>query len=218
MFKYIYRKISKQNAYILCVFISFTFVMADFLKYKEKRKGNKSKEIIIKLNKLYFSLSFVSSLLVYLTSKLDMFEVPDLLQLGLYVVIFYFAFSRCNEIFFAFIKDATSSLKNPVCKSGLKYYEKINLAMRSYLELIINFGIMYYILNCIGWFSDGTINLLQSIYFSGVTITTLGYGDIHPTTILAQLLTVYEVLSGFTLIVVSFAVYVSCSIKNEEQI
>ena len=52
MFKYIYRKISKQNAFILCVFMSFTFVMADFLKYKEKRKGNKSKEIIIKLNKL----------------------------------------------------------------------------------------------------------------------------------------------------------------------
>ena len=193
MVRYLYKKIKVRNTYILCVFLSFTYVLADFLKYLEIKKGNKSKKIITKLNTLYLLLSIMSSGIIYLTSKLDLFEVSIALQYVIYCILFYIAFSRCNEIFIAFIIDSTSSLKNKDSKSELMFYERINLAMRSYLELIINFGIMYYILGCLSWFSDGTINLLQAMYFSGVTITTLGYGDIHPTSIFAQFLTVYDI-------------------------
>ena len=67
--------------------------------------------------------------------------------------------------------------------------------------------------NKFGFLASGSMsdlvfqNIFDAIYFSGVTITTLGYGDFSPYASVPKLLVVLQVLSGFTLIVVSFAVY-----------
>jgi|GEM_PF-3833086 len=45
--------------------------------------------------------------------------------------------------------------------------------------------------------------LVDCIYFSVVTISTLGYGDIHPNMAVAKLATSAEVISGFILIVLA---------------
>lgn len=61
---------------------------------------------------------------------------------------------------------------------------------------------------CTWWeWESAPDNIIESLYFSGVTITTLGYGDIHPIHPIPQLLTVFEVMCGFSLLVVSFAIY-----------
>jgi len=39
-------------------------------------------------------------------------------------------------------------------------------------------------------------DILSRIYFSGSTISTLGYGDIHPTHWLSRFFAIYEALSG----------------------
>lgn len=46
-----------------------------------------------------------------------------------------------------------------------------------YILLIFIFGIIYW-LNPIFWANP--LNLIESFYFSIITITTLGYGDIIP--------------------------------------
>jgi voltage-gated potassium channel len=112
-----------------------------------------------------------------------------------------YALWRCNEVFLAFISDATADLRPTAHATNLKYYERIRLAIRSYIELILAYGLVF---------------RAASEFFGGVTITTIGYGDIHPTHWLPGFFTIYEFLNGVVLIVVSFTVYVSRSIAASE--
>ena len=66
-----------------------------------------------------------------------------------------------------------------------------------YLLLVPAFGVIYY-LNPSFWKEPLTI--VQSVYFSVVTITTLGYGDIVPQTELARVLTALEAGLGIVTI------------------
>lgn len=93
--------------------------------------------------------------------------------------------------------------------------------MKSYIELILLFGIIYftyYFSFQSGFKPENIITMWNSIYFSGVTITTLGYGDISPVEFFPQLMTLYEVINGFTLIIVSFTVYVSRSVEENSYV
>lgn len=66
-----------------------------------------------------------------------------------------------------------------------------------YLSLVPFFGIIY-------WFAGSLwkepLGFIESIYFSVVTITTLGYGDIFPMTDSGRILTGIEALLGIVLI------------------
>jgi hypothetical protein len=66
-----------------------------------------------------------------------------------------------------------------------------------YLLLIPAFGVVYY-LNPFFW--QEPLTLIQSLYFSVVTITTLGYGDITPQTESARILTALEACLGIVTI------------------
>ncbi|WP_429138702.1 potassium channel family protein [Aeromonas allosaccharophila] len=89
----------------------------------------------------------------------------------------------------------------------LKNHDRLVLSFRSYFELVINFSIIYSLLPGIFWKGGGSLNIIEAMYFSGVTITTLGYGDISPENWFSQFLSVFEVLCGFSLIVVCLAIY-----------
>ncbi len=49
------------------------------------------------------------------------------------------------------------------------------------------------------------------MYFSGVTITTTGFGDIEPVTFIARMASLYESVTGVLFIGLSLAVYLSNS-------
>ena len=138
-------------------------------------------------------------------------------------LILWRSISRISEIFYAFYRDAHTHLNKSNTKSnnsGLKYHERIHLALYSYAELIILYAFIFYILSGIFSaygnlaFKDTLIDMIDAIYFSGVTITTLGYGDIQPNVWITKFLAVFEVLNGFALIIVSFTVYVSRAIRE----
>lgn len=61
----------------------------------------------------------------------------------------------------------------------------------------------------VAWLAIGTFayhelegwNYIQSLYFSTVTLTTIGYGDLHPTSDISRLFTVFYIIFGvFTVI------------------
>ncbi|MDH4943823.1 potassium channel family protein [Sulfurimonas sp. C5] len=159
------------------------------------------------LNSIYLGIALISATL------LAMFNITrDVLinDVGLILLILwgYFLMSRNNEIFIAFLNDAFDKLNNSINNTSLSISDRITLSLKSYLELIINFAIIYFLLPMEFWKDCNSPNNIESsIYFSGVTITTLGYGDISPSHWFPQFLTVYEVFCGFILLIVCFTIY-----------
>lgn len=215
----------------------FTILMPTLIyaKYKKKMQSSPSEIsiFIIKINTLNFTFALIGFIILGL---IDLFleenftnDLPKIINVALSicgVLLIWFAISRCLEIFYAFYKDSISQLKSKKNSSDLKYFERIKLAMTSYAELIINYAVIYYVYVQFLIANNKEIanfkisNIIDSIYYSIVTITTLGYGDFNPMngtySIPIQMLSVAEVINGFILIIVSFTIYVSRSINNKE--
>lgn len=119
---------------------------------------------------------------------------------------------RINELVMAFYGDAlakkseSNGSRLPIDTSG-----RIILLTLAYLEMIAQFAIMYYALQA--WFGGSTFtrsfqSILDALYFSGMTITTTGYGDFVPNQIGARLAAVYEALIGVVFIALALAAYI----------
>lgn len=188
-------------------------------------------QVLKSFNKGYFVSSLVIAFFVGLVIPLAECKLGSSLynQTGIIkwafvvsvcILSWLFLFSMGVEITKAFLEDAVQKLNKEESSSNLKFGERLILSFKSYIELIVNFGTFYYLLPATFFDVSGEkkfSSIIEAIYFSGVTITTLGYGDFSPSHPLAQFLTVFEVLAGFSLIVVSFAVYSSLAINSNEK-
>jgi hypothetical protein len=136
-------------------------------------------------------------------------SVARLLPIYLWVL----PFSRANEIFYAFLRDGLDRIKGTPAETGLTPYDRIVLVSRSYFEVIIDFGLLYY-LGFRDAFSHRFRDAVEAVYFSAITITTVGYGDLAPSQPVSQLLVVYEVVGGLILLVVAFGAYIDSAAKG----
>jgi len=211
--------------------ISPTYKYAEQQKFK-LRKSNAPKEAISnalrKYNKRYFIASIVFAIAAQLLVSLgDYLYYPGGFYLNKYmkwifgisvlIMCWGYLFSRAAEICKAFLEDAIEKLNGDEPSSDLKFGDRLYLSLKSYLELIINFGTIYFLVPASFFKGESGYDfesILESIYFSGVTITTLGYGDIYPSNFVLQLLTVFQVLVGFSLIVVAFAIYSNLALSK----
>ena len=160
--------------------LSPTWALADFTK----RRFDRTKTIKI-LNSVYLAASVIGTIIIVVAQYLD----NELVRTGLYKslpllgVISWFAFlmSRNNEIFWAFLKDAFDKMdsgeterqkkEEPKAPSNLTPKDRIVLSLKSYLELVLNFSIIYALLDKSLWNSDLPLSMTDFIYYSGVTIT-----------------------------------------------
>jgi voltage-gated potassium channel len=81
-------------------------------------------------------------------------------------------------------------------KSRLKL--QVASAISALLGLIALGTIMYKLL--VGW------TWIQSFYFSVTTLSTVGYGDLHPTTDLSRLFTAFYVIIGVSIVLSALAI------------
>lgn len=58
---------------------------------------------------------------------------------------------------------------------------------------------------------------IKSLYFVVATLTTVGYGDVHPTTEFSRLFTVFFILIGVSITVASIATIGGKYLKRREQ-
>ncbi|MDF2629796.1 MAG: hypothetical protein K0R39_3627 [Symbiobacteriaceae bacterium] len=214
-------------------YLSVTAALAKMLK----NRLNPTK-VILCLNLLYFGLSCLlvatfcaigwrhqdlkTSLpglqvqaLSTIWAGLRVLNLRPLLEGWLFWSVALITWSRVYEIFYAFVKDATEKIgRRPISFSELTYQERVKLALRSYAELILGFGLFYWVTPAT-WWKAGPNTLVDALYFSSVTITTVGYGDITPGAWGLKLLTMFQTLSGMVLLAVSFTVYVSHGLQED---
>ena len=203
----------------LLTIISPTWLFAKLSK-KGKSPENRARGIILRNN--YYACFSVISLCV-MGKLIEDFNLRGTWLFNCILVFSYiFTWSRCNEIFIAFLSDALDKTAGDFPNSSLSYRKRVELSLISYLELIFNFALLYYLMPR-DWFYLGSaydkvdfLSVIDTIYFSGVTITTLGYGDISPSHWLPKFLVIQEILIGFTLLVVSFAIYAGKGIGQEQ--
>lgn len=195
--------------------LSPTYVFADFRKQKVGKEART--DLIKKYNKRYLQESILLAIGLGLIGHWNVYLDDDyhfVYGLAAGLLIWLLPLSRCNEIFYAFINDALDKVAHKEAHSKLLFHERIRLAMNSYIELVVNFGIIYFLLP-FQWFNAQFPSIADALYFSGVTITTLGYGDYSPSHILTQGLVVYEVFCGFILLIVSFTIYAGRGLITE---
>ena len=135
-----------------------------------------------------------------------LWTIPPSRALGfISLLLLIYSASRINEIAYAFVRDPLSSLK----ESDLSSVDRIKMAMRSYFGLAFNFAVVFYALPIPSLFKDELSSFFEAFYFSGVTLATLGYGDILPLHWVARALALYEVATGILIVAVAIATYIS---------
>jgi hypothetical protein len=124
------------------------------------------------------------------------------------IMIWLIPFSRIIEIAYAFYNDALDQLAHKKLGSGLAKVDRIRLLGLSYMELSVCYASLY--LSLPGKSFAGDISgSSQSLYFSWITITTTGYGDIQPVGVIARALCMSEIGLGLMLLVVAVGTYLS---------
>ncbi len=178
-------------------------------------------EEIKRYNSYYLKITLTLALLAGMFFNQNYYHQECFKYLG-YLVCFLFGwlifFSRAFEIFKAFLDDAVEKLNGSQSSSNLSYGDRLRLAFNSYIELMVGFGVLYYVLpsECF----KGSItpfsfsNIIEAIYFSGITMATVGYGDVSPAHWLTQALVVFQVFCGLTLALVSFTVYTTLALSE----
>jgi hypothetical protein len=93
-------------------------------------------------------------------------------------------------------------------RSRLKRTQRFKLLARSYCEIAVCYASLYLVLPS-GSFVDPPKGWFNSLYFSWITITTTGFGDITPKSMLARLLCMTELGVGLMLLVFAVGSYFS---------
>lgn len=126
-------------------------------------------------------------------------------------LLLIYGWSRCNEIAYAFYRDVLSRLGQEKQGSNLTLPERTLMAMRSFFGLAFNFALLYYYLPLERAFEEPLSGFFEAFYFSAMTLTTVGYGDIIPKAPLVRLFVIYEVFAGILIIAVAIATYIGSS-------
>jgi hypothetical protein len=132
---------------------------------------------------------------------------------GLFALIWILPFSRIVEIGYAFYNDTFDRLLGVPPRTKLGRIERFKLLGCSYIEVTICYASLYVALP---WcqFNRDLSSGFESLYFSWITITTTGYGDILPKSVLARVLCMTEIGVGLMLLVFAVGTYFSFDDKR----
>jgi voltage-gated potassium channel len=120
------------------------------------------------------------------------------------------AASRVAEIAYAYYYDAMDRLNDK--STDLTKGDRIGLVMKSYPSLVINWAVIYFVLPRTQFQTPYPFSsFIDALYFSGVTISTVGYGDIVPTGHWSRLLCIGEIWSGMLVLLIALGTYLAAS-------
>ena len=136
----------------------------------------------------------------------------------------YFGFKLDNEIDFILplilLALSFSFVFKSIIKSSEVDIDTVISAISGYILIGLAFGILFYILDVIspGNFSGiENLNYYDAEYFSFVTMSTLGYGDIAPSTQVARSLVILTTLFGQFYMAIIIGIIVGKFISNRKK-
>lgn len=88
-------------------------------------------------------------------------------------------------------------------------------ALGHYIEIGLSMAYVYWVLNPFGMATDPTRT--QTVYFSFVTMTTIGFGDITPKTEAGQLLVVVHSLIGIFMLATVIGLFLSLAAASKSK-
>jgi len=95
---------------------------------------------------------------------------------------------------------------------------KIIVFLLSVLLLVVILGTIMYIIEGLGGGNPGFQDIPNSIYWSIVTLTTVGYGTVVPVTIVGKIISAVIMLLGYGIIAVPTGIVTAGIIKNKTKI
>lgn len=196
----------------VAILFSFTWAYADCRKSRLGRSQRRA--FLRRMNFTYLGVAALVTLGLFIRSRNELSVLQQRDWYSWPLLFLWFQFSRCNEIFYAFYRDAIDRL-NPALERGssLTWSERVGLALNSYLELILNFAIMYALLPTDQWHRKPS-HFSDLLSYSATTITTSGGGNLAAKDWPLQLLTSYEIFCGLILLVVCFAIYAGRGVEE----
>jgi hypothetical protein len=132
---------------------------------------------------------------------------------GLAVLVWLLPFSRTIEIVYAFYNDTFDQLRRVPLRTKLDRVQRFKLLGRSYIEVSVCYASLYLAVpSC--HFNSALSTGFEAAYFSWITITTTGYGDILPQGSFTRLLCMTEIGLGLMLLVFAVGTYFSFEDKR----
>lgn len=128
------------------------------------------------------------------------------------VIAGVFSFGRMNELLFAFYNDVFDKLAGKAHRISMTREDRIKLLGAGYVETIVLYGLMHLAAQALAGgesYYSGLPDAFKAVYFSTITITTTGFGDIYPVLWLPRLVTMCEAITGIVYLALALAVYVS---------
>lgn len=228
-FYYLIQSINILNTFVsLCLFdLAIAQISKDILKKEKQKKlfDEKFKQLYTKylVHRNYINLSitiFIS--LIALLYTLEFFQDESSIYKIFMYILLVRLFSRSFEICVAFYKDVTSNNQK---NSSLKKHDRIKLAIKSLLEIIILHTSVGYLIKGSFTMLDWLKSFMYSISVSFFNVSFPGIADYYQIPpgnlspppsplIIQQILHVTQVTSSIILITFSVAIYLTFSDKK----
>ena len=190
-----------------------TFIVSPtrFVVVRIKRRVRDRDRAITIWNWIFRSVMAVNVIALCVVGNGD--SVRDL-RFGVgYFLLWLLPFSRINELGLAFYQDALQRFEGPDTESNITPVRRLQLLVVGYFEVAVQFGILFF---CFpkGFFCPDFHSIFNALYFSSVTITTVGYGDILPKRSLSQFACMYELAIGFVILIFALGSYFTTSLQG----
>lgn len=91
----------------------------------------------------------------------------------------------------------------------MKISTKIEIVVSTIVAVMLIGTVAYHHLE--GW------SYVDSFYFTGITMTTIGYGDLHPTTSLSKIFTVFFAFGGVGISLFALSVIAAAYFESRER-